>query len=1177
MNIDQQLAEMFRKKKDPVDDQLASMFANEKPSFSQPSMEVDDVGQVSPEAPTFAAEEDKGAGTRAIEGFNRGFLDTVAPGAIPKDSTVGSGAVGGVGQFVGFAAAEIPIFLAGGELLAPVARRVIPKLITREVSSKYGSRAVMSLNNPRHQAEVATALGVDTIREFLGEGEFDVKGVTGEYGERIVFNLTAPFLPGLLKKPKAPKADVETLDLDLESGLKDAPENLPQPFSTSSRIDLDETGASVAPLIDDAIQDPLDLGRAARSSPINVALNRGWYLDATQSYPTFVKHTSINLEAVDDANATTELIYDTLTNQPISINSLHKLSPEIVELNSIVQLPENGRMLKAPLTKESEAHLERLHFMNTEFADKIKDSKLFEDVSTMQQLVNISLRTTVGVIERMGPAGRELAARMMATREAWHVDSGNAIADMFPALDPLPVGSLKKIARKLTGGGVPLNSAEQFGFDAIITQKNRLDAIGQTIAGKRFKSLESMLKTPDKDFNAKAFISDIARYIETNYTEVAIARNLTVKPEDMLSQGEEFALEAFAPIQKAILGAYSKFPSASGTLGKQTGETDLLATRRIISQDKLDVSTLAAGLTSHYGTVTQNLLQQIAEEGFNPWVAKAASDYIIGTGSRFNTTAWEISHKVRSFNVLTELSLAFINNAVQGVWTASRFNMMDTFSATWKYISDETYRYEAQEFARRSGAILEDMLKIADLENFDSWGGKLLQKWTPFGVIERMNRSVSAVVGRKYVTGLLEELQPGKFNAKTFDRVMNDFERLGFRRGQVEKYIDEFGLTSDGRLALGQLQTGDEKAMDNAIGRLAGFNASRVTQFLADVQDMPLVAATPLGKTAIQFKSFAINASKAGVRDFITEFGKGIATGDMQRTLPLVKMVILSATLGEVAGTTMDLAQLKNPLKRGQNEFLGFDENKYPNWFRRWVGLDPVRNDADLYERVARGIQGEWMDGNGAFIARRGLENFLIPGMFGIFASIVQSAVYAGKSGMLAFGVGPSAEKVASLADGWDATTRKLLTTMPYVGDAAQRLMDPTERQIEDNIFVTKDELAGSAVRNIARDMNDVYQEALDLSTEGKRGEAYALMHSWNKNVNNRFRHITHDIFVNRAAKDIDHGKVNKVKPGMFFKGDSFKRVHFGRRPDEGMLEHLRQVEMDILRDTQDSALSQDF
>jgi hypothetical protein len=1253
---------------------------------------------------------------RFAEGAFKGFGDTMTFGMLPEGPERDLGTAGSVGEFVGFVAGEIPIFLAGGELLSPAFRsaaKTVLKGVDTKLVAKFGKRIGGALKSPVARAEAATAMGVDSLRELLSDDGFDIKGVTGEYGERVAFNLVAPFVPGMFKKPKLDKVTKKAIP-DLEAGLEDTGEVITEKLfapvdirpkaklgvdtdqgltemnpmlGSSARLGSARLGSarlgSDNPLITTAVsartaeRNVVDLSGALESARSDKALQkfeemranllrggRRFYIDenvrqalriednlgfdstnaaaggilsegegwmtAWEVNPDFIPiierwrqrivnenpdvfkpktpggevvegvfgelppphidqigqeaggrlSPRINTFVVDNRLADPYIgpgdVVDTLTGRPIPRPRMFQLNPAIEALNSIV-VSDPTKLRNADLGPELGDAIARI----SNLAASTNVPGPSEGRLLWWTIRDNTLQSVAGALERYGDSGKQLALRGLAAREAWTVDSGTALDTITESLEKLSLFSYRKIASTLLGGGEALRPLEQTAVKTILGEVKKVEGFLTQLAPMRKRALKDILTDPlatkkrfllkgeKPSWSPRKFSGEIAHYLESSYKTIAIARNFHISPEQMLDDASEFGLRTFAPIRKALADAIAEMPGA----GKNTMEEyeSLVDQAFLTYPSQIRQVAEAVSIGGKWGEAGGILVKQIEAEGGNSHFAEKALNLLVDMPNHDASHAMvSLSHVARGINVITELSLAAIDNLSQSSLTAMRFGTWSTIKEAHDIITDAAYRGNALSFARQSGSVLEDIIRVAEVDFTGPESGSVARaagvvlRFTGFSFVEKWNRVLAANVGRKYVGARFAELAADPSNVRVWD----DLERLGFRKKQLEPYVTELGLTKKGKEAMSAMQSTDPRVMDNAIGKLAGFNASRVTQFLSDSIDNPIVAASPMGKILFQFKTYMINATRFMMRDVGLQFTKGLATGDMKLMAPFLRFLIVGAVVGEGKENVGDVARARNPWKRGKDEFFGFDERNYSNWFRRMVGNQPINNDQDLFEALAQGLTKD----TNYFLARRVVENVLSLGNLGLFVGIMQSAVYGGTAGIGEFFAGPTWGKGTDLfwnvlTGNLQATGRRFTRMVPVVGQGIQETFFPTDRQLEHTLFTTFDEQAAGVISNIRQDKEDIYEEALDLSDEGKKQEAQRLLGKWNANINTRLRHVTASVMANRINKKARRGLKDKVIPALTFRAASFKAVIRGREPDEALLERIKNLQLNLQRE----------
>jgi len=1097
------------------------------------------------------------------------------------------------------------------------------------------------------------------------ERDFEVTGVAGDYGERIALNIIAPFIPGLLKRtktatkvkdprlPDVPEVleevgEIKKLDIGTQPVLGPARRYMPELKYDLVPKEIGATARQVPEVTADLVASETELALRYASKPElgpkKALLERLQYLNMVRRLTNKPGQKGLDMVKIKEAVGLTG---DQLTEKIGAVRRALEKAPEavtgskprykferVLRISEAVKSVDNvgihptvvPRLIRPVVSPANTEKIKQL----TEMSDASKGWAYARD--------NILFSTT-GALERMGPEGVELAGRMLDFRLAWVIDAGTALADIFPTLRKYQTHFTEGLKRQRMhvkageAGGKALvrKGAKRQRFvtgshlrKALQAVKGELSAdviaklhptvratvnaiethIGRVKEGYRglqiddldIKELEDFLpETGVGGWNSKKALNGLENYFQFHFQNIARAKNLKVNLGSELLQGKVNP-ETFLPLIRHLR-------DRMGKIMRNRGE--------IVSQDVLNeaftetatypgaLREVAEEVTKDLGETAWELVARIEKRGGNAHMATNALNTILGIRN-FDPGAAGLSNFLRTLNIITELGLAMIDNVSQPAFTMWRFGVWNTMAEMSNSFRQAT-RGQSQDFAMRSGAIWQDMMKMADVDISGNWGSKFL-RGTGFARIEKWNRQITANAGRRYVTDMLVELgeNAGRDAIKS-KRLMDDLHRLGFRDRHLKRFASANGLTPEGKDIVGKMRRanddykfgrsltdmGIDHVWNTNLAKMMGFQSSRATQFMADVLDNPLFVSSPLGKTVFQFKTFMYNAGRSLYNDVVKEAAIGLKhpIKDYKRFAPMAKFLIVSSIYGELKESTKDIAKGVNPLLRGRDEFATFDKRMFPNWFRRIVGNQPINSDKDLFEALATA----WEKDSYKFIMRRQLENIISVGAIGLFMSIAQSAVYGGQAGLGFFLGGPSADKASKLPmdlvnlfANWE--TGPLAEHIPVFGPIIRRATQPSRRQLETTYLTTNLQSGINIIRRIARDRADIAAEAREKRDEAAilddrgspediikadklREEIGKLLSDFDEHVGPRLERIPEKVYETLIGESAEIGRSRKIIPELLF-GDRAYDALFDPRlrlQDETMVERLTNLKAEFV------------
>lgn len=237
-----------------------------------------------------------------------------------------------------------------------------------------------------------------------------------------------------------------------------------------------------------------------------------------------------------------------------------------------------------------------------------------------------------------------------------------------------------------------------------------------------------------------------------------------------------------------------------------------------------------------FGAKDEKALAKIAEAGKQGYDTEAMKNaYNVASGAKiYDSTAQNVSNKLRSYQSTTRLGLGALTNVSQNVNTGIVTGHLRTLTAMTKQLSPKTRNFVAD-----TGVIADSVLN--DLKTQSGFVGKTLGHITApgFGKVESFNRAVSATAGRDYALRLAQ-------------------------KGD-EKTLRRLGVT-------GEIQG---KTLTEAQQIQAARKVVEKTQFKVDPQDLPGWVDSPGGKLVSQFRTFSYAQGKFVSNEVLKPLAKG--------------------------------------------------------------------------------------------------------------------------------------------------------------------------------------------------------------------------------------------------------------------------------------------------------------
>jgi hypothetical protein len=533
-------------------------------------------------------------------------------------------------------------------------------------------------------------------------------------------------------------------------------------------------------------------------------------------------------------------------------------------------------------------------------------------------------------IAQEGPLGQELNRKLARAQDIGEVTAGKRVVKLKDAgLDDLSRTDRQNLVDSLQGFASPKNDAVQKAYDGIrgVTDEIARDAAKAGVKVKEKRTLRPGDPTPEgvtltKRQDEKAAAGErIAityqrpfRGRENFYPHVIPSGDALQKGairQDVLDNMVRNGIRPDVKEAASMLDEYRKFMDEGGRAKQlekhlvDTGQArdaaeaymmlNRFRKRAIKRQGSLEYSRTAdlpfydpdpARVLPKFVTATSLRLAQVREfgqnnerinaiirtidaTGGNAEFVRSAVDRAIGIVNEPDSAGARISQAARMIQGF-KLGLSFVPNATQGALNSLLKGDLPSTLAGGKAL----FTKEGRRFAMQSGASLEgvinEMLRNVGTEN--SALGTFL-KATGFTHTEQANRVWAANAGLTYARRMLAQLQKDPKN------------------GRARDVLVELGLKPDVLLKLGKI--------DGDAALIAAKKFSDMTQFRGGVLDLPLFAASSMGKVAFQFKSFIYGQTRLLHDELVGEFAA-------RRFGRAFRNLLILATVFPVSGELID-------------------------------------------------------------------------------------------------------------------------------------------------------------------------------------------------------------------------------------------------------------------------------
>lgn len=247
--------------------------------------------------------------------------------------------------------------------------------------------------------------------------------------------------------------------------------------------------------------------------------------------------------------------------------------------------------------------------------------------------------------------------------------------------------------------------------------------------------------------------------------------------------------------------------------------------------------------------IVAELINKISEEGGDYNEAQKIFEYMYK-----GLPKSKVASALTQYNLVTKLDLGALTNLTQTVNTATKAGVLNTLKGIFKGFT-------------KDGDDLAELANVYDEMVVVNETGLKMSKFVKgvmyaFGKVERFNRRVAANAGKFRAEELASRLAKNPESATAI------------------RQLQSLGLDPS-KLVNGKLTADDVVIAANRM--------SELTQFKPNVLNVPRYWKTPLGRVAMQFKSFAFMQT----RFFVDEVVKEAANGNI---MPLMRFLILAPT-----------------------------------------------------------------------------------------------------------------------------------------------------------------------------------------------------------------------------------------------------------------------------------------
>lgn len=480
-------------------------------------------------------------------------------------------------------------------------------------------------------------------------------------------------------------------------------------------------------------------------------------------------------------------------------------------------------------------------------------------------------KSTNGIISEYGEVGKQVAEKIHATREFSEVKKAE-LFNAIPTVRGLNKDEMVQFADTLDtlSKGKKVKNVSPNVQTAV---KEWRRAIPKVLADARAAGIEMGDLGPNyfprfyKDLDSPKLVDRLMK--EAAGKGKPITRAEAVKQVKFIREAN---VRKYGHLEKSRTGDYGGFEKSHEAIANYVeGAYDRIARAK------------------EFGANDELLDQakaQLLEQGFDvndlPNKKSLFSKYVdIARGDTDrSTTGWKASNAVRQVNAVTSLSAAGISNAGQLTNTAAVGGIGRTIKNMLKVSNDNFQKKylskEALNIANKSGVALDHQIKMVT-EATQGTTNKITRNIASpfFAAIEKFNREVTALTGADYGNHLAAKVVNGDVNA---ERLLRD--KLGVK-GKIGNQLTDAQ----------QIQ--------------AARKLVEISQFKVDPMDMPGWVESPMGKLAMQFRSFGYKQTGFIYNEVLQEARKG-------NFAPLARFITVGVPVGLAGSTMKDTIKFKD-------------------------------------------------------------------------------------------------------------------------------------------------------------------------------------------------------------------------------------------------------------------------
>lgn len=475
--------------------------------------------------------------------------------------------------------------------------------------------------------------------------------------------------------------------------------------------------------------------------------------------------------------------------------------------------------------------------------------------------------TTKGVISRYGETGKDIANRLGLQRDNAEVGKAQ-FYESIPAVQGLKKDEFSQFAQAL--------EARANGTAVQVTPRIE-EAIGQwnaAITGVRERAVNSGLDVGDLGENYfPRFYKDLEKpggyqKLINNIMAGAQAKGKPITMEDAIAQAQfirESSIKKFGNLEKTRsvdAPGYEMNHDAIVSYIDGAFERITKAEQFGAKNEKLDAARA-----------------QLMRQGIDPSkVFDKKLDIALGNTDK-TSAAHRASSGMRQFNAVTSLSAAGISNATQLTNTMTKAGIWRTAKGIYKIATDA----DARQAVREAGVTLDHSIKAISEQQLGV-GNKITRNIASpfFATVEKFNREVTGTVGADYGNHLARRAAQGDAKA------LQELQDMGVK----------------GKIGETLTPTQEIQAARKLV---------EISQFKVDPMDLPGWADSPLGKLAMQFRSFGYKQTGFMWNEVVRK----ALGGDF---VPLARFIAVGAPAGMASKSARDLVRFKGYGQEGEED-----------------------------------------------------------------------------------------------------------------------------------------------------------------------------------------------------------------------------------------------------------------